>query len=210
LDDIVTISKDAAAASFAFDEQVCGLKEGDQLTLEALINGLLIWSGNDAAVAIAEHVGGSIEDFASMMNQKAKDLHAVNTHFVTPNGLHDKDHYTTAYDLYLIFNECIQHEEFVEIISSKSYKAEITDINGKVREKKWDSTSFYAREIVPDPDGGDVIGGKTGYTSEAGNCLILLNEDENGRQFISIVMGAKDKPLLYEDMTAIINQIPNT
>lgn len=209
LDEIVTISKKASASSFAYDEQVCRLKEGDTLTLEALLNGLLIWSGNDAAVAIAEYVGGSIEEFAAMMNQKANELMATNTHFVTPNGLHDEEHYTTVYDLYLIFNECIKHEEFVKIISSDSYVADIIDADGKERQEKWESTSFYAREIVLEPEGGKVIGGKTGYTGEAGNCLILLNEDEYGRYYISIVMGADDKPLLYEDMTAIINQIPN-
>ena len=209
MDEIVTISSSAAASSFAFDEQVCGLMEGDQITMEALLNGLLIWSGNDTAVAIAEHVGGSIEHFAEMMNKKAKEVLATNTHFVTPNGLHDENHYTTAYDLYLIFNECIKYEEFVNIVGSSSYTANITGADGTVRQEIWESTSFYARDIVEDPSGATVVGGKTGYTGEAGNCLILLDVDANGKQYISIVMGASEKPVLYEDMTAIINQIPN-
>ena len=78
-----------------------------------------------------------------------------------------------------------------------------------VRQITWESTSFYARELAEKPTGATVIGGKTGYTGEAGNCLILLNTDEDDNYYVSIVMGAKDKPVLYEDMTAIINQIPN-
>ncbi len=209
LDDVVTISKAASASSFAFDEQVCRLVEGDQITVRDLLNGLLIYSGNDTAVAIAEYVGGSIENFAAMMNKKAHEIHATNTHFVTPNGLHDENHYTTAYDLYLIFKECIKYEEFVNIVGSSSYTANIVCADGTTRQEYWDSTSFYAKGVVAAPTGATVIGGKTGYTGEAGNCLILLNVDANGNQYISIVMGASEKPVLYEDMTAIINQIPN-
>lgn len=209
MDDIVTISKDAAASSFDIDAQVCGLEEGDQLSMEALLNGLLLHSGNDNAVAIAEYVGGSIEGFADLMNEQAKSLQATNTHFVSPNGLHDDDHYTTAYDLYLIFNECIKHEEFLNIISSSSYTADITGADGSVRQITWYPTSYYARGEAELPQGATVIGGKTGYTGEAGNCLILLDQDESGNNYISIVMGADSKPLLYEDMSAVINQIPN-
>lgn len=209
MDDVVTIGSDAAAASFAIDAQVCGLQQGDQITMEALLNGLLLHSGNDNAVAIAEYVGGSVEEFVNMMNERAQSLMATNTHFVTPNGLHDENHYTTAYDLYLIFNECIQYEEFVDIISSSYYTADITGIDGSIRQITWYPTSFYAKGEAALPSGAKVIGGKTGYTGEAGNCLILLDEDAGGNPYISIVLGAESKPLLYEDMTAIIDQIPN-
>lgn len=209
IDEIVTISKSAAASSFAFDEQVCGLKEGDQISIEALLYGLLLHSGNDNAVAIAEYVGGSVEKFAELMNKKAAELFATNTNFVTPNGLHNENHYTTAYDLYLIFNECIKYDDFVKMISSNQYTADIIDINGTLRQVTWESTSFYARGLANKPTGATVIGGKTGYTGEAGNCLILLNVDETGNRYVSIVMGAKDKPVLYDDMTAILDQIPN-
>lgn len=208
-DDMVTVSKNGAASSFAWDAQVCGLKEGDTLSMEALLNGLLLYSGNDNAVAIAEYVGGgTVETFMEMMNAKAQELMATGTHFVTPNGLHDENHYTTAYDLYLIFNECIKHQEFLDIISSASYTADITGADGSVRQVTWQPTNFYARGETPLPTGATVIGGKTGYTGEAGNCLVILDKDEEGKSYISIVMGAETKPLLYEDMTQIINQIP--
>ena len=209
MDDVVTIGSDAAAASFAIDAQVCGLQQGDQITMEALLNGLLLHSGNDNAVAIAEYIGGSVEGFVNMMNERARSLMATNTHFVTPNGLHDENHYTTAYDLYLIFNECIRYEEFIDLISSDYYTADITGADGSVRQVTWYPTSFYAKGEAALPSGAQVIGGKTGYTGEAGNCLILLDEDAGGNPYISIVLGAESKPLLYEDMTAIIDQIPN-
>ncbi len=209
LDDIVTVSRSGAAASFAADASVCGLKEGDQLTMRTLLYGLLLVSGNDSAVVIAEHIAGSVEGFAAMMNEQAKELRAVNTNFTTPHGLHDENHYTTAYDLYLIFNECMKNEEFLNIISAASYTAEITGADGNLRQEAWEPTNFYARGAAELPYGATVIGGKTGYTGEAGNCLVLLNQDDENNPYISIVMGADSKPLLYEDMSAIINQIPN-
>lgn len=209
LDDVVTVGPNGAAASFAADASVCGLREGDQLTMRTLLYGLLLVSGNDSAVVIAEHIAGSVESFVAMMNEQAKELHAVNTNFTTPHGLHNENHYTTVYDLYLIFNECIKNEEFVNIISETSYTAEITGADGALRQETWEPTNFYARGEAELPYGATVIGGKTGYTGEAGNCLVLLNRDDESNPYISVVMGADSKPLLYEDMSAIINQIPN-
>lgn len=122
LDDMVTISE--RATDFAEDEQVCGLQAGDQLSLRDLLNGLLLYSGNDCAVAIAEHVSGSVEAFVDKMNEEARNLGATGTHFVNPHGLQNEDHYTTAYDLYLMFNACLQNPQFVEMISQTSYTGE--------------------------------------------------------------------------------------
>ena len=209
MDDVVTVSRNAAASSFGWEDQVCGLQEGDQLTMRDLLYGLLLWSGNDNAVAIAEHVGGDVDTFMEMVNDQAAELMATGTHFVTPNGLHDPDHYTTAYDLYLIFNECIKHEEFMDIISASSYTANVTGADGTARQLTWEPTNYYARGAAALPEGATVIGGKTGYTGDAGDCLVLLCENDSGDQYISIVMGAADKPTLYEDMTALIDQIPS-
>ncbi len=208
LSDVVTVGADADESSFAADEQTCGLKAGDRLTLEALLNGLLLYSGNDNAVAIADYVGGSMEGFAEMMNEEAARLMATESHFLNSNGLHNEDHYTTAYDLYLIFNECIKHEEFLDIIRAKSYTADITGADGNKRQITWEPTSFYALGEAALPQNATIIGGKTGTTKEAGNCLILLSEDGQSRPFISIVMGADTKAILYEDMTGLIEAIP--
>ncbi len=208
LDDIVTVGSAGAASSFSWDASVAGLQTGDQLTMRDLLYGLMLPSGNDSAVAIAEYVAGTEEEFMEMVNEEAQSLMATGTHFVTPNGLHDENHYTTAYDLYLIFNESIKYDEFVDIISADSYTAQITGADGTVRSVTWEPTNFYARGEAALPTGATVIGGKTGYTGEAGNCLVLLDQATDGDYYISIVMGAEDKPLLYEDMTAMIDQIP--
>ncbi len=209
MDDVVTVSSAAAASSFSVEAQVCGLIEGEKITMRDLLYGLLLHSGNDNAVAIAEHIGGSVEGFITLMNDQAKELCAMNTNFVSPNGLHDDNHYTTAYDMYLIFNECIKYEEFINIICSSSYTAEITGADGSVRQVTWYPTNYYARGEAALPSGASVLGGKTGYTPEAGDCLILLDQDGAGNSYISIVMGADSKPKLYEDMSALIDQIPN-
>lgn len=210
LSDTVTVSANADSGTFAADEQVCGIKAGDKLTLEDLLYGLLLYSGNDNAVAIAEYVGGSSENFAEMMNSKAKDIMATHTHFVNSNGLHNDDHYTTAYDMYLIFNECIKNEKFVEIIEADSYKVNVSNEDGSERELEWEPSNFYALGQAKLPESGKIIGGKTGTTLKAGNCLILLVESDSQKPYISIVMGAITKDILYQDMTAIIEGISDS
>ena len=101
LEDYVTVSENAA--NQASDSSVCGLKAGDVVQLKDLLYGMMLKSGNDAAIAIAEHIGGSVEGFADMMNQEALAMGASRSHFVNPNGLPDENHYTSVYDLYLIF-----------------------------------------------------------------------------------------------------------
>lgn len=207
LTDVVTVQADADAANFAADEKTCGIKAGDQMTLGDLLHGLLMESGNDAAVAIADYIGGNSEQFAQMMNEEAQALMATKTHFLNSNGLHNENHYTTAYDLYLIFNECIKYDEFVDIINTAEYTANITGADKTVHQAAWKQTNFYALGEAELPQSATIIGGKTGTTELAGNCLILLEKDASGRPYISIVMGADTKSLLYQDMTAIINGI---
>ena len=204
----VTVSEAASASSFAADESVCELETGDQLTLKDLLYGLLLCSGNDAAVAIAEAVGGDVNTFTDMMNDKARELMATSTHFENPHGLHSENHYTTAYDLYLIFNECIRHEEFVEVIQADAYKPQITGADGNPREVEWEPTNFYATGEASSPTNVSLIGGKTGTTKLAGNCLILLSEDASQKPYISVIMGADTKELLYQDMTALLQALP--
>lgn len=209
LSDTVTVSKAADCANFASDEQICGIKAGDQMSLGDLMYGLILYSGNDNAVAIAEHIAGSEEAFAQMMNEQAGALMATNSHFVNSNGLHDPDHYTTAYDLYLIFNECIKHEEFVNILQTSSHTVHITGADGSVRDVTWEPTNYYALGQAEPPTNVTIIGGKTGTTKNAGNCLILLNKDQNQQSHISVVMGAASKGILYQNMTAMIQAMPD-
>ncbi|MDD2979201.1 MAG: D-alanyl-D-alanine carboxypeptidase [Hespellia sp.] len=202
LDDIVTVSENAT--QFEAGAQLCGLQAGDQLSMNDLLNGLLLYSGNDNAVAIAEHVSGSVEAFAERMNQEAVNLGATHTHFVNPHGLHEDNHYTTAYDLYLIFNACIQDQRFLDIVSQDSYTASITNPASGTREAVWTPTNYYSLGKTAMPDGVKVFGGKTGTTDEAGSCVILYSQNDAGNPYISIVMGAPDKTTLYNDTTSLL------
>lgn len=206
LSDMVTVSENAT--QFESAAQVCGLQAGDQLTLEALLNGLLLYSGNDNAVAIAEHISGSVAEFSDLMNKEARNIGATNTHFINPHGLHEDEHYTTAYDLYLIFNECIKDERFVNIIGQTSYTATITNPNAGTRTATWLPTNYYSLGKVAQPDNVTVIGGKTGTTDQAGSCVILLLRDSKNNPYISMVMGAPNKDTLYKDMAALISALP--
>ena len=209
LTDVVTVADEAGVDQFAEDESTCGIEGGDKLTMKDLLYGMLLESGNDNAAAIAYYISGSMDGFADLMNQRAKELLATHSHFVNSNGLHDEDHYTTAYDLYLIFNECIKHKEFVDIINTNFYTATITSADGTERAMEWAPTNYYQQGISEVPEGVTVIGGKTGTTDEAGSCLILLTKDDNQHPYISIVMGADTKDILYQDMTTILSTIPD-
>ncbi len=118
LDAYVTVSENAAKQ--AADSSVCDLRAGDRVKLRDLLYGMMLRSGNDAAIAIAEHVSGSVEAFAELMNREAAAMGATQTHFVNPNGLPDANHYTTVYDMYLIFAKALENQMFSEIIAAKS------------------------------------------------------------------------------------------
>ena len=189
--------------------QVCGIKEGDQMTLTQALHLLLINSANDAAVLIAEGVGGSIENFCEMMNQEALSLGATNSHFVNPHGLSDDNHYTTVYDMYLIMNEAVKFEMFKEIIQMDSYTTVYHDKSGAEKEITVGSTNYYFIGKADAPSGITVLGGKTGTTNAAGHCLVLLSRDAQSKPYISIIMRCDSKEGLYESMTNLLSQIGN-
>lgn len=208
LEDEVVISANADASSFPVAAQVCGIKKGQTWTLEALLNALLLYSGNDVAVAIAEHIGGTEEAFVQMMNARAKELMACNTHYCNPHGLHEDDHYTTAYDIYLIFQKCIQDERFVNLINQDACTVNYKNADGSTSQATFHATNYYAKGLAEKPKNVTILGGKTGTTDEGGYCLVLLEKDTAGKDYISIVMGAEAKSVLYQDMTSLIEAIP--
>ena len=188
--------------------QVSGIKEGDKMTLDQALHLLLLNSGNDAAVMVAEGVAGSVEAFVAMMNEEALALGATNTNFTNPHGLNDENHYTTVYDMYLIMNEAVNYSLFNEIISMDSYTTVYTDKNGASKEISVNNTNRYLQgEAVP--EGLTVLGGKTGTTSAAGHCLSLITKDSSGNPYISIVMKAESGDLLYSQMTDLLEEINN-
>lgn len=207
LDDIITVTKEVKITESG--ATLCGLKEGDTLTLNQALHALLIQSANDAANAIAIHLGGSLEGFAELMNQKAVELGATNSHFVNPHGLSDDDHYTTAYDLYLIFNKAIEYELFREIIHMDKYSTIYQDSVGNEKEMEFSTTNLFLRGDYNSPDKVTVIGGKTGTTNAAGNCLIVLSKDTAGNPYISVILRSKERQLMYEQMIDLLEEIYN-
>ena len=196
---------------FAYDETVLPGKVGDSMTMDQALHFMLMYSANDIANAIAVHVGGSISNFCNMMNEKAREIGATNTHFSNPHGLDADDHLTTAYDLYLILSECIKYEKFVEIVSSSEYSTVYYNAQGKNVDKTVRSTDLFIRtdKDVNAPAGITVIGGKTGTTGKAGHCLIVLCKDSAGNPYISCVMGTTDTDTLYAHQKALMSLILN-
>ncbi|NLL73544.1 MAG: D-alanyl-D-alanine carboxypeptidase [Clostridiales bacterium] len=206
LTDTVTISYNASHIQEP-GAKVCGFKEGDTIKLEALLNCLLIYSGNDAAIAIAEHIGGSEEEFVKTMNLEAKKIGAVHTNFVNSHGLHDDNHYSTAYDVYLIFNELVKYDTFLNIISLDSYTANYLDIDKNNKDLTFKTTNRYLTEQEEAPEGIFIIGGKTGITFKAGNCLILFFKDNNNNQYINVALKAENNSKLYSDMDTLFSLV---
>ena len=177
LSDIVTISKKAANTGGSSLK----VNTGDKITINDLLYGLMLKSGNDAAVALAEHVGGSIEEFVCLMNEKAKELGLQNTNFVTPHGLDNDEHYTTAYELAILTDYALTNEKFAQIVKTK--QATI-NINGSLR------AISNTNELLGNLNGVDGI--KTGFTGNAGRCLVS-SCTRNGNQIITVVLGADTK-----------------
>lgn len=206
LDDVITITEEDI--DLPWDSSVCGLEVGDTLTLYDLLVGLLLESGNDNALAIARYISGDATTFAQLMTEEANALGATSSNFVNPHGLHDDNHYTTVYDLYLVFNECIQNATFLEIISLTSYSTVIVDAEGVEESITWSPTNAYAVGTQEVPTNVVLVGGKTGYTDNARSCLVLLEKDASDNQYISIVLGAESKDTLYGQMTTMIESLP--
>lgn len=178
LDDVVTVGRNA----YGVPGTSIYLDLGEQITLRDLLYGLLLASGNDAAIAIAEHIGGSVEAFCAMMTERAAELGCEDTVFVNPNGLPAEGHHTTAYDLALIAREAMTHETFREIVSTQ--RASIP----------WEGRSYdrilnNKNRLLTDYEGATGI--KTGYTRAAGRCLVF-GARRDGLEVIGVVLNCAD------------------
>ena len=188
LSDIVTIDSKAAGTGGSR----LGLKENDKITVNDLLYGLMLRSGNDSAVALAIHVGGSIEGFAEMMNQKAKELKLVNTHFVVPHGLDKEGHYTTAYELAKITDYALKIDKIKEIVSTKTYTVTINN-----QPKIISNTNELLGNLY------GVYGVKTGFTNGAGRCLVTACKRDD-LDIITVVIGADTKKYRTSDSMKLI------
>lgn len=184
-----------------------GLAEGDTMTMDQALHVLLLKSANDVAVMIAEHISGSVEGFAELMNETANSLGATNSHFVNPHGLTDPNHYTTAYDLYLICNEAVKYDKIVEIIHTSTYTSVYHDQNGGEKSIDIANSNAYIKGEIPSPDNVTVVGGKTGTTNAAGSCLILYARNNSGNPYICIILQSSDRTTMYTEMTDLLSEI---
>ena len=205
MDDVVTIQ--AEDVTLEEGSQMSGMQAGDQVTMDQLFHALMVYSANDAAMAIARHIGGTVDQFVEMMNQEAQNLGMTGTHFVNPHGLHDDNHYTTVYDIYLMLNKAFTEQKCTDTMSLSSYTLTVTAADGSQRTRYLTATDRYLTGEVTAPDNVTVLGGKTGTTSQAGNCLAIVSQNAYGEPFISIVVNAQNKTTLYNDMNILLSQI---
>lgn len=191
LDDIVTISSKAAGTGGSR----LGLHTNDKISVKNLLYGLLLCSGNDAAVALAEHVGGTVGGFAELMNQKCSDLGLISTHFVTPHGLDNEEHYTTAYELAIITNYALKNDIFRKVVGTKNYTITINNSS---------KTLSNTNELLGNLDG--VYGVKTGFTNGANRCLVTAVKRDQ-LDIICIVLGADTKKDRTKDSIELIEYV---
>lgn len=189
LSQTVTISKKAAGTGGSR----LGLKTDDKITIRDLLYGLLLVSGNDAAVALAETCSGTVTDFANLMNEKAKELGLNNTHFETPHGLDSDNHYTTAYELAILTDYALKNSTFLNIVGTKNYT--IT-ING------YPKNLTNTNELLGSLNG--IYGVKTGFTNGANRCLVTSCK-RGDMDIICVVLGCDTKNFRSSDSTKLIN-----
>ena len=204
-DDRVTVTD--TAKDIEYGSSVCDIKTGDTLSLKQLLYGMIIASGNDAAMMVAEHVGGSVPGFVDLMNKEAQAIGATRTHFENPHGLTSENHKTCIYDLYLIFHEAMKYDMFMDMISRKNYYAEYTNASDDPVAVTWESTNHYFTGEATPPEGVTVYGGKTGTTDDAGGCLVLLAKDAYGKPYLGALLHSADRDVVYDDMNELLGLI---
>ena len=188
LTDTVTITTKAAGIGGSR----LGLKKNDKITVNDLLYGLMLRSGNDAAVALAIHVGGSVEGFAEMMNKKAEELNLTNSHFVVPHGLDNEGHYTTAYELAKMADYALKIDKFKEVVGTK---VATIHINGYA--KKINNTNNLLGSV------SGVYGVKTGFTNGAGRCLVTACKRDD-LDIITVIIGADTNKIRSKDTIKLI------
>lgn len=198
LDEVFTFTETGVALAYAGSSNLI-TQVGEQFTVEDALYALMLKSANDFAAQIAEYVGGTLENFVQMMNDKAAELGCVNTHFTNPHGMPDNDHYTCAYDLCLIMQEACKNEDFCRISGTTKYQipaTHLTDVrniethNGLIM----DGESYYEGAIA----------GKTGYT-DAAWCTYVSVAERNGMKLIEATMKAPNNPTSFADAAILYN-----
>ena len=200
------ITASATAATIPKGSSTANIKAGEVLTVEQLLYCLLLPSANEAAQILAETVGGDIDTFVGMMNDKAKELGCENTHFANPHGFHDPDHYTTPYDITLFMKAAMEYDLFQKIVTSPNYTIPATNLSEQrtVRNTNALTSNWTYTGYLYTPG----TGGKTGSTDEAGKCLVETAK-KGDTYLISVVMGEPEKVTLA-DGTEVVAQFYDT
>ena len=188
LEDTVTVSEEAVN-SLSDGYVTPYISSGEKLTVDQLLNVLLVPSGNAAGNALAEYISGSIDEFVNLMNSRAKELGCTNTHFTNPYGKHDENHYSSAYDLYLIAKEAMKYEEFRTIVAKPTYSLAPTNRYSK------DDRLLYSTNDLVKPSSNNyyeyALGIKTGFTSYAKDCLVAAAQKDNMTLY-AVILGADE------------------
>jgi D-alanyl-D-alanine carboxypeptidase (penicillin-binding protein 5/6) len=210
LSEIIALNEEMYAALEEADASVAGFEAGEEARVIDLLYGLMLPSGAECAVGLAEYVSGTESEFVSLMNEKARRLNMNGTRFTNATGLHDSGHYSTAKDISALLEYSVKNDAFYKIFTSKEYNASPTNLreNGAVF-----YSSLFSRLESEKLKGAAILGGKTGYTDEAGQCLASLAE-KDGARFILVSCGAsgnnKTQFSHIEDAVKIYNAIPKT
>ena len=205
LDDIVTLNRKVTFDDW--DAMASDLVGGCRVSVKNLLYGLMITSYNDCGVILAELIAGSESAFCDRMNEKAREIGATNTHFENCHGLHSDDHYTTAYDLYLIISEFSKHDLAYIIGSLNTYDFTYTDPDGNEQVVTIEPTNEFVTGEINMPSGYSIGSWKTGTTEEALNCLVMeFVNDSTGDKYVALIAGADGKEALYSAMTELINK----
>lgn len=206
LSETVEISE-TAATPIVQDAKMCGFLAGDRILFSDLLSCMLVYSGNDTAVAVAEYISGSEEEFVELMNETAAELGLVKTKFCNSHGLPDDNHVTSAYDIYLIMQKLFNFEEFLGIMKLGSVTVDVLRGEDSLKTFTFASTNQFFTGAYKVPEGLTLLGGKTGTTSKAGNCLTVYVTDETGDCYIAEIFGAESKENLYSSMIQLLNHI---
>lgn len=209
LEEKITIPSEIFQTLYAENASMAGFEPGEEAILKDLLYGVLLPSGAECCIALADHIAGSENEFAGLMNKKAKELGMDDTHFCNVTGLHEKDHYSTVKDIAVLLQYALQYQDFQDAFCSTRYSTHpsVQHPNGFT----FYSTMFQNMDS-PQVTGGEILGGKTGYTGEAGQCLASLAE-VNGRKYILVTARAdgthETEQLHILDAVNVYNQIGN-
>jgi len=198
MSDVVTVSN-MAVDSVPRDTSNIALDYGEKITVEDAVCGAMLMSANDAANVLAEHISGSMEEFSKLMNKTANEMGVKNSNFVNPSGLHDEAHYTTAHDFALIVKAALKNEQFVEFLSLQEYTISPTNKKDEVR----NMVTQHRMMHWPQYAGLHVVGGKSGYTSQALYTLVTYNES-NGKKLIAVVLNSQTFTDVYKDTQTLL------